>query len=134
MASVVRLARLGQIFPRKPLKKWWLDDRDFVSPTRGGINTVHIADGAIRARAFPGEPGWVTLQVQDTGPGVDPQIRNRLFEVVSTTKSGGVSVSSSLSGSRRGLTTGRSLSSAADPRGSMFRFRLSSYSRDPAQT
>ena len=54
---------------------------------------MHIADGggAITVRAFRGEPRWVTLQVQDMGPGVDPQIRNRLFEVGSTTKSGGVS-------------------------------------------
>ncbi|MSR22901.1 MAG: ATP-binding protein [Gemmatimonadetes bacterium] len=45
--------------------------------------------GTITVRAFHRDPGWVTLEVRDTGSGVDPEIRDQLFEPGTTTKSGG---------------------------------------------
>jgi signal transduction histidine kinase len=40
---------------------------------------------------------WVTLRVSDTGPGVDPEIRDRIFDPGVTTKSGGWGVGLALS-------------------------------------
>jgi len=41
--------------------------------------------------------GWVSLRVRDTGPGVDPEIRDKIFEPGVTTKSGGWGVGLALS-------------------------------------
>jgi signal transduction histidine kinase len=54
-------------------------------------NAVHAASPAgsvtVRGRAFDGK---VALDVEDTGPGVDPATRRRLFEPLITTKEKGV--------------------------------------------
>jgi signal transduction histidine kinase len=63
---------------------------------KNALDAVAGRGGIITVRAFPGEPGWVTLQVRDTGPGVDPEIRDRIFEAGATTKSGGWGVGLSL--------------------------------------
>jgi signal transduction histidine kinase len=55
---------------------------------RGGKITVY-------AREVGG--GWVSLRIRDTGPGVDPEIRDKLFEPGVTTKSGGWGVGLALS-------------------------------------
>jgi signal transduction histidine kinase len=55
---------------------------------RGGRISVyarHVADG------------WVSLRIRDTGPGVDPEIRDRIFDPGVTTKSGGWGVGLALS-------------------------------------
>ena len=41
--------------------------------------------------------GWVSLRIRDTGPGVDPEIRDKIFEPGVTTKSGGWGVGLALS-------------------------------------
>jgi signal transduction histidine kinase len=86
-------------------------DRDLV-PVRGNAvllawaleNVVKNAldalagrGGVISLKAFHREPDWVTLQVRDSGPGVDPDIREKLFDPGVTTKSGGWGVGLSLS-------------------------------------
>jgi signal transduction histidine kinase len=40
---------------------------------------------------------WVTLRISDSGPGVDPEIRDRIFDAGVTTKSGGWGVGLALS-------------------------------------
>ena len=54
-------------------------------------NAVYAASpaGAVTVRAR-GEPGAVAIEVEDTGPGVDPATRRRLFEPLITTKEKGV--------------------------------------------
>jgi signal transduction histidine kinase len=39
--------------------------------------------------AYSGDPGWVRLEIRDSGPGVDPDVRDHLFEAGTTTKTGG---------------------------------------------
>jgi signal transduction histidine kinase len=63
---------------------------------KNALDALAGRGGTISVRAFPADPGWVTLQVQDTGPGVDPEIRERLFEPGATTKTGGWGVGLSL--------------------------------------
>ncbi len=55
---------------------------------RGGKITIY-------AREIGGK--WISLRIRDTGPGVDPEIRDRLFEPGVTTKSGGWGVGLALS-------------------------------------
>ncbi len=55
---------------------------------RGGKITIY-------AREVPG--GWVSLRIRDTGPGVDPEIRDKIFEPGVTSKSGGWGVGLALS-------------------------------------
>ena len=50
---------------------------------------------SIYAREVGG--GWVSLRIRDTGPGVDPEIRDRIFEPGVTSKSGGWGVGLALS-------------------------------------
>ena len=55
---------------------------------RGGKITIY-------AREISGK--WISLRIRDTGPGVDPEIRDKLFEPGVTTKSGGWGVGLALS-------------------------------------
>jgi signal transduction histidine kinase len=55
---------------------------------RGGKITIY-------AREVGGN--WVSLRIRDTGPGVDPEIRDKIFEPGVTTKSGGWGVGLALS-------------------------------------
>ena len=55
---------------------------------RGGKITIY-------AREIGGK--WISLRIRDTGPGVDPEIRDKLFEPGVTTKSGGWGVGLALS-------------------------------------
>jgi len=63
---------------------------------KNALDALAGRGGTITMRAFPAAPGWVTLQIQDTGPGVDPAIRETLFEPGATTKSDGWGVGLSL--------------------------------------
>ncbi|MEX0856348.1 MAG: HAMP domain-containing sensor histidine kinase [Gemmatimonadota bacterium] len=92
---------------------------------KNALDALAGRGGSITVRAFPAEPGWVTLQVQDTGPGVDPEIRERLFEPGATTKSGGWGVGLSLA--RRiveRIHGGRIELLESGPLGSTFQLRL----------
>lgn len=55
-------------------------------------NAVHAASpvGSVRATLTHPTTGMVQLSVDDTGPGVDPTVRNRLFEPLVTTKPKGI--------------------------------------------
>ena len=55
---------------------------------RGGKITIY-------AREIGGK--WISLRIRDTGPGVDPEIRDKLFEPGVTTKSSGWGVGLALS-------------------------------------
>jgi signal transduction histidine kinase len=52
---------------------------------------------SIYAREIPGKARQVSLRIRDTGPGVDPEIRDRIFEPGISTKSGGWGVGLALS-------------------------------------
>jgi len=102
---------------------------------KNALDAVAGRGGAITIRAFPGEPGSVTLQVRDTGPGVDPEIRDRLFEPGATTKSGGWGVGLPLT--RRiveRIHGGKIELARSGPRGSTFQLRLPAFPSDPGQS
>ncbi len=64
---------------------------------KNALDALAGRGGVISLRAFHRESDWVTLQVRDSGPGVDPDIREKLFDPGVTTKSGGWGVGLSLS-------------------------------------
>ncbi len=101
---------------------------------KNALDAVAGRGGAITVRAFPGEPGWVTLQVQDTGTGVDPEIRDRLFEPGATTKSGGWGVGLSLA--KRiveRIHKGKIDLVRSGPRGSTFQLKLPAYTEESVE-
>jgi signal transduction histidine kinase len=92
---------------------------------KNALDALAGQGGRIVIRAHEREPGWVALQVEDTGPGIDPAVRDRLFEPGISTKSSGWGVGLSLSlriverihrGTLRVLRTG--------PEGTTFELRL----------
>jgi len=68
--------------------------------------------------------GWLTVSVQDTGPGVDPEIVARLFEAFVTTKSDGMGVGLSISRTIVEEHGGKIWSETAPDGGAIFRFTL----------
>jgi two-component system sensor kinase FixL len=51
----------------------------------------------IEIRTARNGDGWVTVSVADNGPGLDPKIAKRLFELFNTSKKGGMGIGLSVS-------------------------------------
>jgi signal transduction histidine kinase len=64
---------------------------------KNSLDALAGRGGKITIRASVLEPKWITLTIRDTGPGIDPAIRDRIFEPGVTTKSGGWGVGLALS-------------------------------------
>ncbi len=56
---------------------------------KNSLDALAGRGGTIRLTARRGAPGWIDVRVADDGPGVDPMIRDRLFEPGASTKSSG---------------------------------------------
>jgi signal transduction histidine kinase len=92
---------------------------------KNALDALAGRGGTITIRAFRRDPGWITIQVKDTGPGVDPDIRDRIFEPGATTKEGGWGVGLSLT--RRiveRIHDGRIELVRSNSRGTVFQIRL----------
>jgi signal transduction histidine kinase len=70
------------------------------------------------------EPNGVSVEVQDTGPGLSPESLSRLFEAFYTTKPEGMGMGLSICRSIVEAHGGRLWSSANLPRGAIFHFTL----------
>ncbi len=92
---------------------------------KNALDALAGTGGRIEIRARRGEGDWVVLRIRDSGPGVDLEIRDRIFEPGVTTKSGGWGVGLALS--RRiveGVHKGRIELLDGRPRGATFEIRL----------
>jgi signal transduction histidine kinase len=84
--------------------------------------------------------GGVLVSVRDSGPGIDPDHLNRVFEAFYTTKSSGVGMGLSICRSIIDAHGGRLWAEANEPRGAIFQFTLPgadnelTVSRRPAPT
>jgi signal transduction histidine kinase len=73
-----------------------------------------------------GRPSGVLLAVGDSGPGIDPENLERVFDAFYTTKSGGVGMGLSICRSIIDAHGGRLWAEANEPRGAIFQFTLPS--------
>ncbi len=92
---------------------------------KNALDAVASTGGAITISARRAAEDWVVLAVQDTGPGISPDVRDRIFEPGVTTKPGGWGVGLALT--RRiieGMHRGRIAVNDAPPRGVTFEVRL----------
>lgn len=92
---------------------------------KNALDALAGRDGEIDIRAFEGDGEWIVLQIRDTGPGVAPEVRDRIFEAGVSTKSGGWGVGLALS--RRivqGVHRGRIELLDERPWGATFEIRL----------
>ena len=57
----------------------------------GGVLTIRLTDTRAETAALSGEPGrkWIRLTVSDTGHGIAPEIRDRIFDPYFTTREQG---------------------------------------------
>jgi signal transduction histidine kinase len=70
------------------------------------------------------EANGVLVAVRDSGPGIDPEHVERVFEAFYTTKSSGVGMGLSICRSIIDAHGGRLWAEANEPRGAVFRFTL----------
>jgi signal transduction histidine kinase len=70
------------------------------------------------------EANGVLVAVRDSGPGIDPEHVERVFEAFYTTKSGGVGMGLSICRSIIDAHGGRLWAKANEPRGAVFLFSL----------
>ncbi|WP_425374426.1 AAA family ATPase [Mesorhizobium kowhaii] len=68
--------------------------------------------------------GGVLVSVRDTGPGIDPEHGERVFQAFYTTKASGVGMGLSISRSIIDAHRGRLWADANEPRGAVFQFSL----------
>jgi C4-dicarboxylate-specific signal transduction histidine kinase len=73
-----------------------------------------------------GRASGVLLAVRDSGPGIDPENLDRVFDAFYTTKSGGVGMGLSICRSIIDAHGGRLWAEANEPRGAIFQFTLPS--------
>jgi signal transduction histidine kinase len=72
----------------------------------------------------------VLVAVRDSGPGIDPEHLERVFESFYTTKANGMGLGLSLCRSMVEAQGGRLWAEANEPRGAVFQFTLRAASRD----
>src|SRR5690606_13624247 len=63
---------------------------------KNALDALAGRGGRIRVAARRAEDGWVRLYITDTGPGIPPHLRDRIFEPGVTSKAGGWGVGLSL--------------------------------------
>ena len=94
------------------------------------LNAIEALSGmgegerAVLIRTGTGGSGDVLVVVRDTGPGLDLQSAERLFEAFYTTKPSGMGMGLSISRSIVEAHGGRLWASANEPHGAVFRFSL----------
>jgi signal transduction histidine kinase len=76
------------------------------------------------------QEGGVLVSVRDSGPGIDPEHLNRVFEAFYTTKSSGLGMGLSICRSIINAHGGRLWADKSEPRGAVFQFALPSAESD----
>lgn len=118
---------LPQVLGNEVLLSWALENL-----VKNALDALGGRGGRIVLRGLYREPGWVTVQVEDSGPGIETGIRDRLFVTGVTTKSGGWGVGLSLA--RRiveRLHDGRIELVSTGPTGTVFQIRLPVATEEP---
>jgi signal transduction histidine kinase len=85
-------AHLPAIRGNEVLLTWALEN-----VVKNALDALAGRGGTITLQALKRDPEWLILRIHDDGPGVDPDVRERLFEPGVTTKSSGWGVGLALS-------------------------------------
>jgi signal transduction histidine kinase len=99
----------------------------FINLIRNAIeamNTVRDGRRVLKVTAEPHDNEAIIISVQDTGPGVDPQLLDRIFDLFVTTKAHGMGLGLALCRMIIERHEGKLVASPASPRGSVFRVAL----------
>jgi signal transduction histidine kinase len=101
-----------------PRELWVSSEK--VSEIPGELEKVTLNDQAVDET----ECAQVLITVRDSGPGLDPQLVNRLFDAFYTTKPQGLGMGLTISRSIIQAHGGRLWAEANAPRGAVFQFAL----------
>ena len=111
---------LPDIMGNRVLLTWALENL-----VKNALDAMAGQGGEIRIRARAADPGWLSLWVSDTGPGVPLELRDRIFEPGISGKSHGWGVGLTLSRRIiRGVHEGRIALLEGTDRGATFEIRL----------
>ncbi len=66
---------MPEILGSEVLLSWALEN-----VVKNALDALAGRGGEIRLKVKRGPSGWLHLRIQDTGPGVDPELRNKLFD------------------------------------------------------
>ena len=94
-----------------------LNAAEAMSAVNEGARDLLVSTGQSRANG-------VLVAVRDSGPGIDPEHIERVFEAFYTTKSSGVGMGLSICRSIIDAHGGRLWADANEPRGAVFQFTL----------
>jgi PAS domain S-box-containing protein len=88
------------------------------------MSSVEAAERELLIITEPSQTNGTLVAVKDTGPGIDPQQLDRVFEAFYTTKSSGLGMGLSICRSIINAHGGRLWAVSNDPRGAIFQFTL----------
>ncbi|MBA7477437.1 Adaptive-response sensory-kinase SasA [subsurface metagenome] len=88
------------------------------------MSCLAVGEGELRISTSTDASNRVLVSVHDNGPGVDPNIADRLFEAFYTTKPGGMGMGLAICRSIIEAHGGRLWVAANEPRGALFQFSL----------
>jgi C4-dicarboxylate-specific signal transduction histidine kinase len=88
------------------------------------MGSVEAGERDLLISTEPNQTSGVLLAVRDSGPGIDPEHLERVFEAFYTTKSSGVGMGLSICRSIIDAHGGRLWADVNEPRGAAFRFTL----------
>lgn len=99
----------------------------------GNASEAAGPEGRVRVKAHR-EQGWLAFEVGDNGPGIPPEIRERLFEPGSSTKSAGSGLGLALSRQLARRMEGDVELAETSPEGTVFILRLPVPASESAET
>jgi C4-dicarboxylate-specific signal transduction histidine kinase len=88
------------------------------------MDSVEVPTRELSISTVQNSANGIVVGVHDSGPGIDPEHLNRIFEAFYTTKSGGVGMGLSICRSIISAHGGRLWAESNEPRGTVFRFAL----------
>jgi len=88
------------------------------------MSSVEAGERELSISTEQSETGGVLMAVRDSGPGIEPEHLERVFEAFYTTKSSGVGMGLSICRSIIDAHGGRLWAEANEPRGAVFQFTL----------
>jgi PAS domain S-box-containing protein len=88
------------------------------------MDSVDVPTRELSISTVQNSANGIVVGVHDSGPGIDPEHLDRIFEAFYTTKSGGVGMGLSICRSIISAHGGRLWAESNEPRGTVFRFAL----------